>query len=150
MIICAQCGALGEEHQRFCSDCGARLEPAVATTTATPNPYNPLPPAPTPLQPMGYQQAGYVPQVIPNSSQAVISLIAGIVTWILPFIPFIPALVAVIFGHNARREIRQSGGRLSGDGLALIGMVLGYLYLALAVIGICFVAFFFALAVSSS
>jgi hypothetical protein len=41
---------------------------------------------------------------------------------ILPF-----SVVAVIFGHIALFEIRKSPGRLKGRGLAITGMVLGYL-----------------------
>jgi len=47
-------------------------------------------------------------------------------------------LAAVIAGHIAKKEIRNSGGRLSGDGLATAGLVLGYINLALVVVGICF------------
>jgi Domain of unknown function (DUF4190)/Domain of unknown function (DUF1707) len=39
------------------------------------------------------------------------------------------AIPAVILGHNARRQIRQTGQR--GDGLAVTGLVLGWLGLAL-------------------
>jgi hypothetical protein len=47
------------------------------------------------------------------------------------------ALPAVILGHNARRQIRRTGQR--GDGLAIVGLVLGWLGLAtfvLIVIGL--------------
>lgn len=36
------------------------------------------------------------------------------------------ALVAVIFGHLSRFEIRRSAGRLKGGGIGLAGLVLGY------------------------
>jgi hypothetical protein len=39
------------------------------------------------------------------------------------------AIPAVILGHNARRQIRQTGQR--GDGLAVTGLVLGWLGLAM-------------------
>ena len=47
------------------------------------------------------------------------------------------AIPAVILGHNARRQIRQTGQR--GDGLAVTGLILGWLGLAmftLVVIGL--------------
>ena len=37
----------------------------------------------------------------------------------------------------AKGEIRNSGGTLSGDGLATAGLVLGYIGIGLTVLGIC-------------
>jgi hypothetical protein len=77
-----------------------------------------------------------------NSTMAIISLVAGIAGWVI--LPLIGAIVAVITGHMAKKEIRASGGRLTGDGMATVGLVLGYAQLVLTVCGICgFVAFFF-------
>ncbi|MFZ0963176.1 MAG: DUF4190 domain-containing protein [Terriglobia bacterium] len=45
--------------------------------------------------------------------------------WIMP----VTGMLAVIFGHQARRSIRRSGGRLRGKGMAIAGLVLGYLWL---------------------
>ena len=78
------------------------------------------------------------PMVAQTSSLAIISLVAGILGW--TFIPTIGAIVAVITGHMAKNEIRRSGGVLTGDGLATAGMILGYVHLALAVLGICLAA----------
>jgi hypothetical protein len=80
------------------------------------------------------------PQVPPtmltqNSTLAIVSLIAGIASWVL--IPFIGAVVAVITGHMAKKEIRQSVGRLTGDGMATAGLVLGYIQLGLTVLAVC-------------
>ncbi len=50
-------------------------------------------------------------------------------------------LLAVIFGHVARSQIRKTGDQ--GDGMALTGLVVGYFWLAASVIAIiAFVAFF--------
>ena len=35
-------------------------------------------------------------------------------------------ILAVIFGHVAKNEIKKSGGQISGDGLATAGLILGY------------------------
>ena len=43
----------------------------------------------------------------------------------------IGSLLGIIFGHRARREIRQSGGYQGGDGLALAGIIIGWVSLAL-------------------
>jgi hypothetical protein len=63
----------------------------------------------------------------------VFSLILGILAW--TFVPFLAALGAVITGHLGRREIQASGGRLTGNGVATTGLILGYLNLALFIIG---------------
>ncbi len=70
-----------------------------------------------------------------TSSMAVVSLVCGIATWVI--LPLIGAIIAVITGHMARREIRDSMGRLTGDGLATAGLVLGYLQLGLGLVAAC-------------
>jgi hypothetical protein len=68
----------------------------------------------------------------PNSTMAIISLIAGITGWTI--LPLFGSLVAVITGHLAKSEIKKSMGTLGGSGMATAGLVLGYLILAL---GLC-------------
>lgn len=75
------------------------------------------------------------PQWAQNSTLAIVSTIAGILSWV--GFPIVGALVAVITGHMARKEIDSSAGRLTGDGFAVVGLILGYAQLALAVIGAC-------------
>lgn len=78
----------------------------------------------------------YTPQPMAQTSTlAIVSLVSGIVSWFL--LPLIGAVIAVITGHMARREIRESMGAMTGDGMALVGLILGYLQLGLTVIGIC-------------
>lgn len=76
-----------------------------------------------------------------TSSLAIASLVAGILGWTL--LPFIGTLVAIVTGHMARKEIRNSGGRLDGDGLALGGLILGWVSAALWLIGILVFVLFF-------
>jgi hypothetical protein len=81
------------------------------------------------------------PATAPTSTAAIISLVAGILAWLA--LPLVGALAAVIAGHIARSEIRQSAGTLQGDGLAVAGLVLGYLQFVLGLLGILlFVAVF--------
>lgn len=82
-----------------------------------------------------------------TSAMAVISLISGIVSWFA--LPVLGGIVAVITGHMAKREIRGSVGRLTGDGLATAGLVLGYLNLGVMVLGVCVVAVLIALGVTT-
>jgi hypothetical protein len=62
-------------------------------------------------------------------STATVSLIFGILSWFA--LPIIGAIVAIISGHMARAEIRRSQGALDGDGLAVGGLILGYVHIAL-------------------
>ncbi len=87
------------------------------------------------------------PQVPPpyfaqTSTLATISLIAGIVSWVI--VPLVGAVVAVITGHMAKSEIRNSNGRLTGDGMATAGLILGYIQIGLTVLAICCVGALFA------
>lgn len=59
---------------------------------------------------------------------AVASLVAGIVSWF--FCPLIAAILAIIFGYMAKRNIRESNGALQGEGFATAGIILGFVNLA--------------------
>lgn len=76
-----------------------------------------------------------------TSTLAVVSLVAGILSFMV--LPVIGGLAAVITGHMARNEIRDSQGRLTGDGLATAGLVLGYANLALGLCGLCGIGLWF-------
>ena len=67
-------------------------------------------------------QSGAVPE---SNTLAIISLVSGILGWSL--LPFLGSIAAVICGHLARAEIRRQPGRYSGDGMAVAGLVLGWL-----------------------
>lgn len=69
-----------------------------------------------------------------TSTMGVVSLAFALICWLA--LPLVGSLVAIACGHVARREIRESRGALTGDGLAVTGLVLGYLHLATVVIGI--------------
>jgi hypothetical protein len=69
-----------------------------------------------------------------TSPMAIVSLVFGLACWIA--LPVVGGVVAIVCGHMARRDIRASGGSLTGDGLAVAGLVLGYAQLAAAVIGL--------------
>jgi len=74
-----------------------------------------------------------------TSNMAVISLVAGILG--LTFFPLLGSIVAVITGPMAKKEIFNSGGELTGEGMATAGMVLGWVAIALMVFGLCIGAF---------
>jgi hypothetical protein len=70
-----------------------------------------------------------------NSTLAIISLVSGITGWSL--VPFFGAIIAIITGHMARREITESGGQIEGQGLANTGLALGYGCLGIGLLILC-------------
>jgi multidrug efflux pump subunit AcrB len=74
---------------------------------------------------------------IQTSSLAVVSLISGIASFFI--VPMLGAIVAIITGNLAKKEIRQSAGKLTGEDMARWGVILGWVNVALAAIGICIV-----------
>lgn len=98
-----------QPHTPYGNDPHAPGQPAQAPTGAPqPGPYQQ---APSP-----YAQAGYpVQPVRPTNTFAIISLVSS----------FFVGLVGVIFGHLARKQIRESGE--AGDGLAIAGLIIGYI-----------------------
>lgn len=76
-----------------------------------------------------------VPGEIPNNSTALISLIAGILG--LTILPVVGSIVALVTGNTAKKEIQQSAGTQGGEGLAQAGIILGWIGIGLAVLGIC-------------
>lgn len=69
-----------------------------------------------------------------DSTLAILSLVLGIASYFV--IPVIGSLAAIILGHIAKSEIRNSNGALSGNGMATAGLVLGYVQWALLILGI--------------
>lgn len=64
-----------------------------------------------------------------TNTAAVISLVAGILGWVA--VPILGSIVAVFTGHVALNQIRAAGGLEAGEGLAVAGLVLGWLQLGL-------------------
>ena len=80
-----------------------------------------------------------------TSTVAVLSLVLGIAGWTV--LPFVASILAIITGHMARAEIRRRPTDLEGDGLALTGLILGWLNVGMVLLGIlAFIAFFGGLA----
>jgi hypothetical protein len=67
-----------------------------------------------------------------NSALAIWSLVLGILS--LTCFSIFSAIPGVICGHKALSKIKQSGGALTGQGLAIAGLVTGYLGILWAVI----------------
>jgi type IV pilus assembly protein PilA len=103
-MFCSLCGASNADNNQTCVRCGRSLLAPGALAFGMP--------ASPQLSPGQAQTSG----------KAIGSLVCGIFFFFLP-----SAIAAVILGHVSLSEIRRSGGRLVGDGMAIAGLVLGYI-----------------------
>lgn len=90
-------------------------------------------------QPGGYQGVGSWTggpgyQTTGTNGLAIASLACGVGQVLFGILAGIPA---IILGHMARRQIRQTGEQ--GDGMALAGLILGYIGLVVTVLVVIFV-----------
>lgn len=104
-MLCASCGTSSPDSSQFCIKCGRPLTAAVA----------PAPSVPAPAAPSAPEFSG----------KAIASLVLGFLSCFLP-----AAIVAIVLGHIARSEIKRDPRRLQGAGVAMGGLVLGYIGLA--------------------
>jgi type IV pilus assembly protein PilA len=103
--FCSACGNSVAAGDRFCRVCGREvIQTGVASIQPSAQPSATLAPAET-------------------SVKAIISLVCGL----LFFVP-LAFVAAIVFGHIALSEIRKSAGRVKGDGIAIAGLVLGYMW----------------------
>jgi len=109
-MFCPACGKDVGESDAFCRSCGRLLSADKPRSVKS-------------AQTSGV--TGQPEQPLQRSGEATASLILGLFS----FIPVV-GLLAVIFGHLAKASIRRSGGRLLGEGMAGVGLVMGYLGLA--------------------
>lgn len=72
---------------------------------------------------MAQPEWGAPPQ---NSNKALASVICGVLFLFVP-----ASIAAVILGHLALSDIKRSAGRMAGQGMAVAGLVMGYLGIAL-------------------
>ena len=63
----------------------------------------------------------------PTSGLAVASLVLGVLSLII----VVTCLPAIICGHLALSQIKQSAGRIGGRGMAITGLVTGYFFIVL-------------------
>ena len=107
---------------------GASVYSSSYAALTRPPRYRASPTAP-PSPPMGVYQPS--PGPMRPAAQTTNGLaIASLVLSILGFFG-IGSLLGIIFGYKARREIRESRGYQSGDGLALAGIIIGFVTLVL-------------------
>lgn len=108
-------------------------QPAPATPAsgaASTSPWLNVPPMAQPAgQPVYSGQPVYRGQA-QTDGKATASFVLGILTALLCF-NFLTGVPAVVLGHLSRKSIRESMGRLKGDGMALAGLIMGYISIAI-------------------
>lgn len=128
-MFCFKCGAPMPDNAPACPKCGA----AVATPPPASAPASTAAPAPasapgTPWLNIPRAQPYTGPQE--TDGKAVGSLILGILGLVVPVVGVLVGIPAVVLGHLSRKSIRESLGRLKGDGMALAGLIMGYISVA--------------------
>ena len=108
-MYCPQCGQQNPAESAACSNCG---QPLMATPPAAPH-SSPVVGAPAPAP----------GAAVPTAGKATASLVLGLLSLVF----CLAGIPAIILGHMALSEIKKSAGRLKGDGMALAGLIMGYL-----------------------
>ena len=80
-------------------------------------------------QPPGYGYGAPAPKTEPK---AVVAIVLAVLAW-TPTVPFVGAIAALVLERSARRDIRASGGRLTGESLCTWAAVLSWVHLAVVV-----------------
>jgi hypothetical protein len=110
-MVCPRCGHLNSDGRKYCRGCAKSLAAEPAR----------IPPPEAPRPAYLHRPA--------LSKMALASLLLSIFTIIVPL-----GIAAVVLGHISRVQIARSGGREKGLGVALAGLAIGYLQLALVVL----------------
>jgi predicted metal-binding membrane protein len=150
-MFCPQCGAPNDDDSIYCANCGAVLDPDAEPLEASEkqsgetapadepgaSPVDAVPDVTSEEKPAAYEppaRYGAPAPSVPTSGVAVAALVLGISG--LTVLPFLGSVLALIFGYMARNQIRRRPEALRGEGLAVAGIVAGWIGVGLTVLGI--------------
>lgn len=93
----------------------------------------PIPEGPGPVAETAHPRPGTPyyggPMTVSMNPLAIASLICSIGSWFI--LPIAGAIAGVVLGHVALSQIRHSNGAQDGHGMAVAGLVVGYIHLAI-------------------
>ena len=139
-MFCFKCGASMPDDATVCPQCAAPVQavptpPPPSQQPSTPNPASTsawlnVPPAPSQQSPQYPPQAQPYRAYQPPQTHggAIASMVLGIASIAL-CLSFLAGIPAIILGHISLSRIKKSMGRLKGEGMALTGLILGYISL---------------------
>ncbi|WP_276617020.1 DUF4190 domain-containing protein [Roseimicrobium sp. ORNL1] len=119
--------------------------PMVSVSPGGPLPANFLP------NPAAYQHVGV--GVMPTSGLAIGSMVVGIISLVSFFacpVGVLLGLPGVICGHMSLSQIRSSGNQIQGKGMAIAGLVMNYVAMAIGAAILLFFVLFFGIAAASA
>ncbi|KNY30409.1 DUF4190 domain-containing protein [Pseudobacteroides cellulosolvens] len=114
MKICPKCNYSNQDFDNVCVSCGTQLDNY--------SHYNSFAPPNMPVVTNGFSIAS----MILGISSIVLACCYGI--------GIIPGILGVIFGFMARKKIDNSQGREQGSGLALAGIITGFIGILFAIV----------------
>lgn len=130
MKKCQKCGSECEDSAIICPSCGnlfSSQQPGAQQRDAEPNPGQNAAQGEPVYSP--YQAPVVAPK---NNGLAIASLVCSLVGALCCGLA---SIAGIILGFIARSQIRQSNGMQQGDGMALAGIIVGIVAIALSIIG---------------
>jgi len=95
---------------------------------STPAPASPQAPGGMTSMPVAQEGDPMRPQ---TSTSAIVALILSIVSWTV--CPLITAIVAIVLAYQADKEIRNSGGKVTGQGLSFAAKIIAWINIGVSV-----------------
>jgi len=95
---------------------------------STPSPASPQAPGDMTSMPVAPEGDPMRPQ---TSTSAIVALILSIVSWTV--CPLITAIVAIVLAYQADKEIRNSGGKVTGQGLSFAAKIIAWINIGVSV-----------------
>lgn len=137
-MLCPGCGKEVDEAGTLCGFCGSSLSPGKLSSTESLSNASVAAPSGMPerrARRSGKALASFIFGLLPFVPVAMLLDLVFRTDYAslhpnLKFINIAATLLAVTLGHGAKAAIRRSGARLRGKGMAVAGLVLGYLWLA--------------------
>ncbi len=109
-------------------DSNPAVWPSAGTVAGEPAPASPPASADLPAMPAAPANDPVLPR---TSTNAIVALVLSIVSW--TFCPLITSIVAIILAYQADKEIRSSGGTVTGQGLSFAAKIIAWINIGVSV-----------------